>query len=470
MAKLTKESRDALPADDFAVPGKRDLPIHDATHVKMAWDMVSKTKDLTPAERKEARRRIIERAKTHGIDTKDWESGKLKASVTLNAMALNIANDDHPNKMPFKGVMTRIGEPSDAPPEGSGGRLITISAEAAERGLNSLLGMAVDYKPNLDGHNPKAKIGIITAATIDGNAINIEGFIYANDFPDVAAEIKASKEVLGFSYEARDLYTNDPDANPVVITDCVFTGAAILLKSKAAYHSTSIQAAAERELVMDKDVEKMFADLAAGQATLAEGLAKITESMTKLGPVQAANLLPKIEPHAAKLESCAAEMEAAGIGGDPNNGHAMQLRKMAGHIRAEAAQGRIPSAWHGQVYSAAAVVPPPAVDTEATAKAIAAAVKPFADQVAAMGTKVADLTAAAAKNATPPERKTLTPAVTALLAKTGLDVPNTEGGKIGLAALNAALDKMSMSTMERMTLKTSLSRAGLLEGDTLNAG
>ena len=74
------------------------------------------------------------------------------------------------------------------------------------------------------------------------NAILIEDFIYAADFPEVAAEIKASQGVLGFSYEARNLYTNDPDANPCVITDCVFTGAAILRKDKAAYRTTSIAA------------------------------------------------------------------------------------------------------------------------------------------------------------------------------------------------------------------------------------
>jgi hypothetical protein len=87
--------------------------------------------------------------------TEAWDAGKLKMPIVLNAMSLNIALDDgHPNKMPFSGVLTRIEEPSDRPPEGSGGRLITISAEAAEKALSSLLGMAVDYKPNLDGHDP----------------------------------------------------------------------------------------------------------------------------------------------------------------------------------------------------------------------------------------------------------------------------------------------------------------------------
>ena len=260
MAKLTKETRDALPEHDFAVPGKRALPIHDEAHTRMAWDMISKTKDLSPSERKEARRRVIERAKKLGVATDGWEKHSVSATIELlYAMALNISNTDHPNKMPFSGVLTRINEPSDRAPEGSGGKLITISAEAAERNLESLLGMAIDYKPKMDGHDPKAKIGIITAATIEGNAILIEGFIYANDFPEVAAEIKASKDVLGFSYEASNLYTNDPDANPVVISDCVFTGAAILRKDKAAYTTTSIAAnAAENDDMSTRNRRKCF--------------------------------------------------------------------------------------------------------------------------------------------------------------------------------------------------------------------
>jgi hypothetical protein len=62
-----------------------------------------------------------------------------------------------------------------------------------------------------------------------------------------------------------------------------------------------------------------------------------------------ANFLPQVEPHAAKLESCAAGMEAAGIGGDLTNGHAVVLRKMAASMRADAVQGRLPSALHAGV-------------------------------------------------------------------------------------------------------------------------
>lgn len=450
MPKLTKETRDALPDIDFAV--NRELPIHDEQHVRFAWANVDNTKGLSAAERHTAHFNIIARAAEFKMALKQpW-------NVTLEAMALNISNSGHPNKMPFSGVLTRIDKPSDAAPDGSGGKLITISAEAAEKGLQSLLGMAVNYKSTMDGHDPRAKVGIISAATIEGDAINIEGFIYANDYPDVAAEIKASKDVLGFSYECRDIYTNNPDANPVVITDCTFTGAAILLKAKAAYRSTSLQASAEKEFVMDKEVEKMFTDLTAGQVALTAALATITASVEKLGPISAANLLSKIEPHAAKLEAAADKMESEGIGGDANNGHAVVLRKMAGSMRAEAAQGRMPSSW--SFYAAADKIVVKEGDGLDTAKAIADAVKPFADQVAAMGTKIADLTAAARADVKAPERKTVKPEITALLAKGGIDVGALGDAKIEVAKLDGALKEFGFA--KRLEIKAALSQAGML--------
>lgn len=456
MAKLTKESRDSLPESDFAVPGKRALPMHDADHVKMAWDMVSKTKDLTPAERSEARKRIKERAGKLGVNTKDW--GKVAASMTLYAMSLNIDNDDgHPNKMPFSGVLTRVGKPSDEPPGGSGGKLITISLEAADKGLRSLLGMAVDYVPNLDGHDPRSKIGIITAATIEGDAILIEGFIYAADFPEVAAEIKASKDKLGFSYECRDIYTNDRDANPCVVTECVFTGAAILLKEKAAYHTTSIHANKE-DPDMTPEQEKSLKDLESAQAEMTKTLAAIAASVAKLDPVlQAANMLPKVEPHATKMEACADAMEAAGIGGDPNNGHAVILRKMAGHLRAEGAQGRLPGAFHG-MYAAADRVKE---DTAAvTAKAVADAVAPALAALEAMKTQVADLKAAAVKNSAEPGRKTASPEILGLLARTGLTAPADGTTKFDMTAVDKALKDLAIG--ERLNVKDALFKAGMI--------
>jgi hypothetical protein len=49
-----------------------------------------------------------------------------------------------------------------------------------------------------------------------------------------------------------------------------------------------------------------------------------------------------VEPHAVALESCAASMEAAGLGGGLH-GHVETLWHMAGCMRADAAHGTVPS-------------------------------------------------------------------------------------------------------------------------------
>jgi hypothetical protein len=453
-----------LSADDYAVPEKRALRIHDASAVRFAWDHVHATKGLTPDERKEARRRIKERATQLGLSTDEWDAGKLKLPLVLQAMSLNISLDDgHPNKMPFSGVMTRIDEPSDRPPEGSGGRLITISAEAAEKALQSLLGMAVDYKPEMDGHNPQAKIGLITGATIEGDAIVIEGFIYAADFPDVAAEIKASQDVLGFSYEARNLYTNDPDANPCVITDCVFTGAAILRKDKAAYRTTSIAAVAEED-EMSEDTKKVLEGLAEGVAALTKQFAELSasvEDLKKKGPekVEAnARTMSLVEPHAKACEACADGMEAAGVGADPRHGHVAVLRNMAGHMRAEAAMGRVPHVYRDHDYFVNAAADDKA-DAE-MAKKLDEMVKPLAEGFKAMETKLADVKAAAVADAKAPERKTLPASVTTLLAKAGLQAPE-DGSKFSLASVDAALKELPFAT--RLQVKAGLTQNNLLD-------
>jgi hypothetical protein len=450
-----------LAADDYAVPEKRALRIHDASAVRFAWDHLHATKGLTPDERKEARRRIMERAQVLGLDVSAWDAGKLKLPIVLNAMSLNIATDDgHPNKMPFSGIMTRIDEPPARPPDGSGGRLITISREAAEKALSSLLGMAVDYKPNLDGHDPQAKIGLITAATIEGNAILIEGFIYAIDFPEVAAEIKASQGALGFSYEARNLYTNDPDANPCVITECVFTGAAILRKDKAAYRTTSIAAVAEED-EMNEELKKVLEGLSAGLEGLTKQFGELSASVEDLkkGPekVEAnAKVISMVEPHAQACEACAASMDAAGVGGDPERGHANVLRKMAGHMRAEAALGKVPHIFR-EFIGAAAEKAEPAADMSAKLDEL---VKPLAEGLKAMETKLADLKAAAVANVEAPVRKTLPAAITALLAKTGIEAP-ADGSKLSLANVNKALEGLPTNT--RLQVKAGLTQNGLLD-------
>jgi hypothetical protein len=159
----------------------------------------------------------------------------------LEAMAVKIPHvEGHPNRVPFNGVLTVVNAASDKAPAGARGHRVLLTREAAEKALPSLLGMAVDYRPGWDGHDARCKIGLLTEAEIVGQRLIVRGYLYARDFPEVAKAIQAkSPEALGMSYELADARVEDLRADVWKLTRVTFTGAAILLREKAAYRATS---------------------------------------------------------------------------------------------------------------------------------------------------------------------------------------------------------------------------------------
>ena len=168
--------------------------------------------------------------------------------MRLEAMAVKIPPvEGHPNRVPFEGVLTIVNSPSDKAPSGARGHRVMLTRTAAEEALPSLLGMAVDYRPGWDGHDARRKIGLITEATLAGNRIAVSGYLYARDFPEVAEAIQAhAPEALGMSYELADARVEDMRADIWKLTRVTFTGAAILLREKAAYRATSFRMAKEQ--------------------------------------------------------------------------------------------------------------------------------------------------------------------------------------------------------------------------------
>ena len=168
--------------------------------------------------------------------------------MRLEAMAVKIPHvDGHPNRMPFEGVLTVVNAASDKAPAGARGHRVMLTREAAEKALPSLLGMAVDYRPGWDGHDARRKIGLLTEADLIGQRLVVRGYLYARDFPEVAAAIQASAaanpEAMGMSYELADARVEDFRAEVWKLTRVTFTGAAILLREKAAYRATSFRMA-----------------------------------------------------------------------------------------------------------------------------------------------------------------------------------------------------------------------------------
>ncbi len=215
-------------------------------------------------------------------------------SVELQSMAIEMPEVlGHPNRAGFRGVLTMLDVPSDRPPAGARGHRVLLTRAAAEAALPSLLGMGLDYTPGLDRHDVRRKVGVITEANIlparaeesgpggrvaarpfsdgrvlkaeaawarflhgihtaaarahfppgrsdGGTRIEIAGYLFARDFPELLRELR-SGSALGMSYEIADARIDDVRAGIWTVSACTFTGAAVLRRDRAAYGSTWIK-------------------------------------------------------------------------------------------------------------------------------------------------------------------------------------------------------------------------------------
>jgi hypothetical protein len=175
----------------------------------------------------------------------------------LRAMAVQFPEvAGHPNRLPFEGCLTLVDVPSDKAPSGARGHRVLLTRQAVETALPSLLGMAVDYKAGWDGHDARQKCGIITAAHLEGKRLMVKGYLFARDYPEFNGEqfdkthrslrsashtTLESRTTMGMSYELADAHVADMRASVWTLTRATFTGAAILLREKAAYKATSFR-------------------------------------------------------------------------------------------------------------------------------------------------------------------------------------------------------------------------------------
>jgi len=196
-------------------------------------------------------------------------------NLQLDAMSVAMPHVvGHPNRLPFRGVLTLVGTASQRSPSGARGHRVMLTRAATEAALPSLLGMALDYAPALDAHDARRKIGIITQADIvpilqsktsrptgvqplspsfgdrvgsqsPVGQIAVSGYLFAHDFPDVVDEIRAqARSTLGMSYEIANATVPNQDTAIWTVTRFTFTGAAVLRRDKAAYPQTWIALAA----------------------------------------------------------------------------------------------------------------------------------------------------------------------------------------------------------------------------------
>jgi hypothetical protein len=110
--------------------------------------------------------------------------------IELESMAVEMPEvEGHPNRRGFRGVLTVVDVASQRAPSGSKGHRVVLTRAAAEAALASLLGMALDYAPAFDRHDQRRKVGVITSAEVVGRNLEVGGYLYAKDFPEIVEEI-----------------------------------------------------------------------------------------------------------------------------------------------------------------------------------------------------------------------------------------------------------------------------------------
>ena len=110
--------------------------------------------------------------------------------IELESMAVEMpVVVGHPNRVGFRGVLTLVDMPSQRAPSGAKRHRVVLTRKAAEAAIPSLIGMALDYSPGFDGHDVRRKVGIITSADVVGRNLEVSGYLYAKDFPEIVQEV-----------------------------------------------------------------------------------------------------------------------------------------------------------------------------------------------------------------------------------------------------------------------------------------
>lgn len=149
------------------------------------------------------------------------------------------ATAQHPNRVPFAGILCQVDRVSQKSPGGARGHLVSLRREAVERALPTLLGMAVNF--SADGrHQQRLKCGVISSAELAGEDLWVAGYVFGLDFRDVVCSLRERTAPLGMSYEGNDCRVEDMRADVYQIHQLTFTGAAILQRDRCAYSDTGV--------------------------------------------------------------------------------------------------------------------------------------------------------------------------------------------------------------------------------------
>lgn len=209
-----------------------------------------------------------------------------KLSLSMSQIKFSVS-PQHCNKMLWEGCITKLGKASDGAPGGADGHRIIITMESAQANHKTFEGMPLNCtfaegffgggEDVFTGHGDLI-IGYIERAWIEGDSLMASGYIWKNNFPEVAFQTMNAKNSLGFSVEMYVEAHKDEGDDFTYIDSFTGTGCAMLFSECAAFGETYIkQLVAQREKgVMKMNKEELQALLA---ASIDAAVSKVSDAM-----------------------------------------------------------------------------------------------------------------------------------------------------------------------------------------------
>ena len=232
-----------------------------------------------------------------------------------------ISSQKHSNILYWEGAVSKIGCVSNGVPGGADVQVV-LDKDAVEASLDSIVGMPLNcmWEGNdyFTAHNERFVIGSVKNAWIDGDYLMCGGYVYRDNFPDVAMAMQTLKEQLGFSIECYMKQRGIQDDGYDHVTKLEFTGLTVCFQDCAAFNDTFFTKLAatikNRRDDVEMTKEEMQELLASTMATMKEELkAEFTADKleaTKVAEEKAKAEKEKLEATKATESEAIAKLEA----------------------------------------------------------------------------------------------------------------------------------------------------------------
>lgn len=164
------------------------------------------------------------------------------SAATSKTKTRSTAKPKMGNRSPFKGVLFRVDEPSEAIPAKGPGLPLYIPQSVALSLQGKVAGLPLDAADNLSSHDDENIVGVMMSASIEGSDFVVEGQLWPNSRAAKVQSIAAARDELGMSLTGDAIgHHAEVDGRQVFWVDALeLKGANILYSEKATFQKTRL--------------------------------------------------------------------------------------------------------------------------------------------------------------------------------------------------------------------------------------